>query len=128
MITEQEKNIARKALQDALDCGADKARITLGKDRMNLVSTLDGNIDKCSCCIDRSVRMALFVDGRYGSFSTNKLEPEALRDFIGKAVETTRMLAPDPCRDLPKPERLQKGATGGRELIDAIEKDGFEQF
>ena len=116
MITEQEILIARGALAIALECGAQKARVTLSKDRMNLISTLDGKLDKCTCCLDRSVRIAIFVDGRYGGFSTNKLEEAALREFIGRAVQTVRMLAPDPCRDLPSQERVQKGAVSGTEL------------
>ena len=104
------------ALQCALDHGAAKARATLNKSSENLVATLDGGIDKVTRCEDRSLSLALFVDGRYGSFSTNKLDREALEAFITKAVGIVRMLAPDPCRDLPDPARCCKEATTGLEM------------
>ena len=104
------------ALQCALDHGAAKARATLNKSSENLVATLDGGIDKVTRCEDRSLSLALFVDGRYGSFSTNKLDREALEAFITKAVGIVRMLAPDPCRDLPDPARCCKDATTGLEM------------
>ena len=104
------------ALQCALDHGAAKARATLNKSSENLVATLDGGIDKVTRCEDRSLSLALFVDGRYGSFSTNKLDREALEAFITKAVGIVRMLAPDPCRDLPDSARCCKEATTGLEM------------
>lgn len=116
MITEQEIQMVGTALQCALDHGAAKARATLNKSSENLVATLDGGIDKVTRCEDRSLSLALFVDGRYGSFSTNKLDREALEAFITKAVGIVRMLAPDPCRDLPDPARCCKDATTGLEM------------
>lgn len=116
MITEQEIQMVGTALQCALDHGAAKARATLNKSSENLVATLDGGIDKVTRCEDRSLSLALFVDGRYGSFSTNKLDREALEAFITKAVGIVRMLAPDPCRDLPDPARCCKEATTGLEM------------
>ena len=116
MITEQEIQMVGTALQCALDHGAAKARATLNKSSENLVATLDGGIDKVTRCDDRSLSLALFVDGRYGSFSTNKLDREALEAFITKAVGIVRMLAPDQCRDLPDPARCCKDATTGLEM------------
>ena len=116
MITEQEKEMVGRALQYALDCGAAKARATLNKSSENLVATLDGEIDKVTRCEDRSLSLSLFVDGRYGSFSTNKLDREALESFIAKSVGIVRMLSEDPCRDLPDPGRCCREARTGLEL------------
>ncbi len=96
--------------------GADKARVTLNKSLMDLFATLNGGIDKVSHCLDRSLTLNLFVDGRYATFSTNRLTSDSLRAFVEKAVDTTRMLAEDRLRDLPDPERTEKGATTGEEL------------
>nr|MCR5352285.1 TldD/PmbA family protein [Bacteroidales bacterium] len=60
--------------------------------------------------------LALFVDGRFGSFSTNKLEPAALEGFIARSVATTRMVAEDVCRTLPDPARCCRDAVTGDEL------------
>ena len=116
MITENEKNLALMALERAKKEGADKARVSLSKSTEDLVSTLDGCVDKVTRCADRSLSIALFVDGRFGSFSTNKLEADALEDFISKAVKAVRMLAPDPCRDLPDHKRCCTTAESGKEM------------
>ncbi|MBO4743453.1 MAG: TldD/PmbA family protein, partial [Bacteroidales bacterium] len=116
MISQEEIGLARESLQYALQCGASAARITLTKSTEDLVATLDGEIDKVTRCADRSMNMALFVDGRYGSFSINKLDRETLQGFIAEAIKTVRMLAPDPFRCLPVPARYCRKAWTGREL------------
>ncbi len=116
MLETEEKILTRECLQMALHAGASKARASLSKNVMNIVSTLDGEVDKITSCLDRSITLNLFVDGRYGTFSTNKLGRDSLREFILKAVGTTRMLAEDAFRDLPSPERTAKDAAGGNEL------------
>lgn len=116
MLTAEEKAIAKECLKMALDSGAQKARVSLGKSVMDIVSTLNGAVDKLSGCYDRSITINLFADGRYGTFSTNRLSQASLRSFIAKAVETIKMLSPDPCRVLPLPERKVKDALSGNEL------------
>ena len=115
-LTEQEIALAARCLETALAKGAQKARVTLNKSCMDLIGTLNGEVDKVTHCLDRSISLALFVDGRYGSFSINKLENNALDDFVDKALGTARLLAEDPCRDLPAPERTAKDAVNGTEL------------
>lgn len=116
MITEQERQTAASCLDIAREAGASGARITLTKSTEDLIATLDGQIDKVTRCADRSLSIALFVDGRFGSFSTNKLDAAALKDFIFKAADTVRMLAPDSFRRLPDPSRLCTSARSGREM------------
>ena len=116
MITNEEKQLAREALRLALAKGAQHARITLSKSSEDLVATLNGEVDRVTRCEDRSMNFALFVDGRFGSFSTNKLDPGALDRFLDDAVEMVRMLAPDAFRKLPDPARTAKDALTGQEL------------
>jgi len=116
MLTATETALAGKAIKMALSLGAQKARVTLNKSLMELFGTLNGEIDKVNHCLDRSMNICLFVDGRFGSFSTNRLVEGELEPFLAKAVAMTRMLAEDPCRDLPSPERTAKDATSGDEL------------
>ena len=115
-LTAQETALAARCLEMARAKGAQKARVTLYKSCMDLIGTLNGEVDKVSHCLDRSISIALFVDGRYGSFSINRLEESALDDFIDKAIATARLLAEDRLRDLPAPSRTAKDACGGREL------------
>ncbi len=116
MITENELAFVREALRMAQDAGAQHARATLSKSEEDLVATLDGEVDRVTHCADRSLSLALFVDGRFGSFSTNKLDPAALEGFIARAVAATRMVAEDPCRTLPDPARCCHDALTGDEL------------
>ena len=116
MLTAQEITAARKALETALGLGAQKARVTVNKSLMELFGTLNGELDKVSHCLDRSMMVCLFVDGRFGSFSTNRLNEDELYSFLAGAVSMTRMLAPDECRDLPDPERTAKDAKYGDDL------------
>ena len=116
MITDKEFTFVREALQMALQAGARHARATLSVSEEDLVATLDGEVDRVTHCADRSLSLALFVDGRFGSYSTNKLERTALEDFIQRAVAATRMVAEDPCRRLPDPARCCHDALTGDEL------------
>lgn len=124
ILTPEEMAVARKALETALAKGAQQCRITLSKSLMDLYGTLDGELDKVSHCLDRAMSVALFVDGRFGSFSTNRLDPDALDGFIGKAVDTVRMLAPDPARSLPDPARTCRDAGDGN-VLGICDLDGL---
>ena len=116
MITDLELDFVREALRMAQEAGAQHARATLSKSEEDLVATLDGEVDRVTHCADRSLSLALFVDGRFGSYSTNKLDPAALEGFIARAVAATRMVAEDPCRSLPDPARCCHDALTGDEL------------
>ena len=112
----EEIRLAEKSLETALRLGANKARVTLNKSLMELYGTLNGELDKVNHCLDRSMSVCLFVDGRFGSFSTNRLDEDELETFLAKSISTVRMLAEDPCRDLPDPSRTAKDASSGKEL------------
>lgn len=116
LLTKEEIALARHCLAFAQAEGAQKARITLSKTLMNLIGLLNGEVDKTSHALDRSLQLQLFVDGRFGTFSSNKLDREGLERFIRDAIGTVRMLEADSCRSLPAPERLAKDALDGREL------------
>ena len=108
--------LARHCLEYAQQQGAEAVRITLTKSLMNLVGLLNGEVDKTSHALDRSLQLQLFARGRYGTFSSNKLDKEDLESFIREAIDTVKMLEADSFRALPAPERLAKDAVTGREL------------
>lgn len=108
--------LARHCLEFALSEGAEKVRITLTRSLMDLVGVLNGEVDKVAHALDRSMQIQLFVDGKFGTFSSNCLEQEGLEAFIREAIGTVRMLEEDRLRDLPAPSRLAKDAKTGLEL------------
>ncbi len=125
MISQEELQLARFALSECLAAGAQGARISLGKTIMSTVGVRDGSLDKVADCLDRSIAFALFVDGRFGTYSTNKLGREDLSHFIGECVAMTRLLAPDPLRSLPESARCCTSARTGLELD--LHDPAFEQ-
>lgn len=116
ILTQEEISLAEHSLRYALSRGAGQVRITLNKSLLNLIGLLSGEVDKVSHALDRSLQLSLFVDGRYGAFSSNRLDKEGLEAFIRSAIATVRMLEPDPCRGLPAPGRQAADAVSGREM------------
>ena len=78
------------------------------------INIRNGEIEKMLHASATSLAMNLLIDGRDGFFYTNNTQPEALRQFIRNAAETTRMLEPDESRTLADPTRYYKG--GGPDL------------
>ena len=116
MIEIHEIEIARHCITFACANGADNARVNLNKSSVDSCNMLNGELDKVTHAADRSVYIYLYVDGKYGTFSTNMLEKDKLEDFILKAIDMVRMLGEDICRRLPDPARTEKNAKTGREL------------
>lgn len=116
LLTKEEMALARHCLAYAQERGAQKVRITLTKSLLNLVGVLNGEVDKTAHALDRSLQLQLFVQERFGSFSSNRLDQANLEAFIREAVETVKMLEADACRDLPARERVAKDAVTGQEL------------
>ncbi len=116
MINTYEIEIARHCIAYAMEQGASGARVSLSKGSMDACTMLNGELDKVTHSADRSIYLYLFVDGRYGTFSTNRLEKEEVKEFIRNAVEMVRMLGQDECRRLPDAERTATDAATGLEL------------
>lgn len=116
MITEQEIQIARHCIATATALGAESARVSMSKSVMDGYTFLNGELDKVTHSADRSLYIHLFVDGRYGTFSTNRFDTQEIEEFISKAITMVKMLGEDPCRCLPDPDRQEKNAKTGQEL------------
>ena len=116
MIGTHEIELARYCIEYAIKGGASAARLSLNKNVMDAYTILNGELDKVSHSADRSIYLYLFVDGRYGTFSTNRLEKKELEDFIDQAVVMVRMLGVDELRRLPDADRTAKDASTGLEL------------
>lgn len=116
IITTVEKDTALRCIDIARKAGANGIRVSLSKSIQSSVGILDGNPDKISYNADCSLFFHIFSDGRYGTFSTNRLDIKDLESFLGNAVKMTHLLAPDPARALPHPNRKAAGCTQGDEL------------
>ena len=116
MITASDIQLLKDGLEYALSKGASATRFTLTENDQQLVGILCGEIDKISRSMDRSLGISMFADGRFGTFSTNLITREGVFSMIDKALEMTRMMAPDPLRKLPSPERKVTDAITGTEM------------
>jgi len=123
MITQENKNLAQWALKYALDKGCSDARISVYNGTDNSFEYRDTQLDKLQQSSQNGMNIRFYVDGRYASFSTNRLEKNELEKFISNGIETTRYLAKDEFRKLPDPSRLYKGDGKGLNIFDeSVEK------
>ncbi|HIZ85606.1 MAG TPA: TldD/PmbA family protein [Candidatus Coprenecus stercoravium] len=103
------KDIARQALDTALALGASDCRISLSESEQTSISYLNGEIEKLQESSSASMRVTLFTDGRFGIFSTNRMNAEELRPFLSRCIESCRLLTPDECRTMPDPSLYYRG-------------------
>jgi PmbA protein len=112
------REIARAALQTALDKGAKEASATVSRSRNVSVEWRDGKVEKINEATRRALTLQLYVDGRYSQVSSSDLRPEALTTFIADSVAMTRVLTEDPYRSLPDPALYEGRATVDLQLED----------
>jgi len=119
MITKEYKNLAQWALKYALNKGCSDVGITVNSGIDNSFEYRDTQLDRLEQSSENGMTIQLYVDGRYASFSTNRLEKKELEKFISNGIETTRCLAKDEFRKLADPNRLYKGDGKGLDIYDA---------
>lgn len=115
-ITEEETRSADRSVALAIEAGASAVQVTLDKARTEIYALLDGELDNIRQTGDRALTFKVYADGRYGVFSTNRLEESSIRDLLVKAVQNVRMLAPDRFRKLPAKEDTANDAVRGDEM------------
>ncbi|MDR1200789.1 MAG: TldD/PmbA family protein [Tannerellaceae bacterium] len=119
MITNDNKKLAQWAIDFALKNGCQASRVSLYKGSNSSFEVRDMKIDRLTQASESSLVIHLYVDGRYGSFSTNRLEKGELEKFIQNGIDSTRYLAVDEARTLPDPSQYYKGGGKDLELIDS---------
>jgi len=115
MISQKHKELAQHIITFAKQngCSACRANISAGTDTSFEIR--DEKLDTLQQASENRLSVTLFVDERYGSFSTNCLEKKEVEIALKKAIESTRYLAPDPHRTLPQVDMYYKG----QDAIDA---------
>ena len=111
MITNPQKELARWAMEYALKNGCQAARVALYNNSNTSFEIRDMKIDRLQQASENGMSIHLFTDGRYGSFSTNRLDRKELESFIRNGIDSTRYLAEDKARTLPDPALYYKGST-----------------
>jgi PmbA protein len=106
------------AVDAALAAGADDAVAAVSKRRGLHFKWRDGSLEDVKEDAARGLAVSLYVDGRYSTHTTNDLDPERLRAFIGEAVALTRHLQPDPYREIPDPKLYEGRSEQDLDLLD----------
>ena len=114
-ISDEEKALADKSVKIALEEGASAVQVTLDKAKTEIWALLDGEIDNIRQTGDRALTFRVFADGKYGVFSTNRLEESSVRELLKMAVQNVRLLAPDEFRRLPDVKDAATDAVRGDE-------------
>lgn len=118
MITNDNKKLAQWAMEYALKNGCQASRVTLYNGSSSSIEVRDMKIDRLQQASENSLVIHLFVDGRYGSFSTNRLDKKELEKFIRNGIDSTRYLAEDKARTLPDASLYYRGGGADLQLID----------
>jgi len=123
MLTIEQKELARWAMDFALLQGCQEVRVMLYEGSDTEFEVRNEQLDRLQQSTEHQMAFHLFVDKRYGAFSTNRLLKDELAAFIREGVEAVRFLAPDPDRLLPSPDLYYKGDGESLRLYDnAIEQ------
>ena len=101
MINNQHKELAQWAMDFALQNGCQACRISIHTGTECHFDYRDLLLEKLQQASESSMNIELFVDGRYGSFSTNRMHKQEIEKFIKQGIVSTRYLEPDECRVLP---------------------------
>lgn len=115
-MTKKEKyKLARWAMEFALNNGADAARVYISNNNSSSIEVRESKIEKLQEANQSSMSVDLFVNKKYSTISTNRLnDQEELKAFIKQAIDGSRYLGEDEFRTLPNPELYYKG--GGKDL------------
>jgi len=105
-------------MQYALSKGCSAARVSVYSSTSDTFEYRDTQLDRLGQSAESGMTIQLFVDGRYASYSTNRLDKKELERYIGNSVEATRFLAKDEFRKLPQPERYYRGDGKGLDIYD----------
>ena len=118
MITDNNKALTQWAMDFALKNGAQSAKLVLYNNSSSSFELRNAKMDRLQQSTENGLSISLYVDGRYGSFSTNRLDKKELETLILNGIESTRYLAPDEARVLPDPSRYYKGGLPDLRLFD----------
>ena len=113
MITDNNKKLAQWAMDYALKNGCRAVKLALYSNSNASFELRDGKMDRLQQASESGLSISLYVDGKYGSYSTNRLDKKELESFIKNGIDSTRYLAVDEARILPDTSRY---STSGSRL------------
>ncbi|MCA1757370.1 MAG: TldD/PmbA family protein [Bacteroidales bacterium] len=115
MTAKEKQRLAERAINIALDSGAQESAVIISDSKSSAVEVREGKIDKLEQSDQMGLSIRLLVDNKFSAHSTNRLDDASeVKRFIQEAVSATRFLSEDPLRALPDPGLYYQG--GGPDL------------
>ena len=99
----------------ALELGANEVSVSVSQGVSTEMGQRGSIIEKCQQSNSLGVGIELLVKDRFSSHSSCDLRPDALREFLTRAIQATEFLEPDQNRRLPDIEQM------GDSDIDALD-------
>ena len=118
MITNKQKELAQWVMEYALKNGCQAVRLNLYNNSKTSFEIRDMKIDSLKQSSENGLSIQLFVDGRFGGISTNRIDKKELENFITNGIESIRYLAVDEARTLPDASLYYKGSGADLQLYD----------
>ena len=118
MTKEEKYSLAKWAMQHALDNGAEEVSVIISQSKGSNVDVREQKIDTLKEAIQSSLTIRLFVENKYSTHRTNRLDQKELARFIEQAIAATKYLSPDPFRSLPDPELYYRGEDKDLQTVD----------
>lgn len=119
MKNNQYKELTHQAMDFALRNGCKDCRIGFYKSNNSSYDMRDLKMEQLSQAFESRMQIELFVDGRYGSFSTNRMDKNEIETLIKNGITAVKFLEQDHCRQLPSPDLYYKGEDKDLQQFDA---------
>jgi PmbA protein len=101
MKNKEKMELAHWAVEIALKNGAKEASVSIDEAIQSEIEIREQKLEKIQESIESGLYIKLFVEGKYSSHSTNRLNKNELERFIKEAILGTKYLAEDKDRSLP---------------------------
>jgi len=111
-------DLAAWSVKTAKSSGADESRVQISNQRSVEISYRNRKPENIKEASTRGLSVEIYVNGRYSVQSTSDLRKDAVKEFISKAVLTTKLLAEDPYRTLPEPKYYKGRSDKDLGLVD----------
>lgn len=97
-------SLADRSVEHLKKSGAKESAVVIGRGRSVECEIREKKVEKLQESAAASLSVAVYADGRYSGHSTNDLRWEKVATFLDDALAMTRLLEPDPFRQLPDPK------------------------
>jgi len=109
MIKNNDKKLVKQTMDFALKNGCQAVKIRLSCGTNSVFEVRDMKVDYLQQASENSLEINLFVDDRYGSFSTNRLDKKEIEKLILNGIDSVKYLEEDKARTLPDSSLYYKG-------------------